>query len=58
MMLSQMMCEATRWCSIVLLADKRVETILDYILMQWVSLHGPMKLLITDSESALGGTVC
>ena len=52
-MLSHMMDEATRWCSFVELRTKEASDILDCILMQWVSTFGPMKILITDSESAL-----
>ena len=52
-MLSHLMCEATRFCSFVILASKEAADILDCILMQWITLFGPMKLLITDSESAL-----
>ena len=52
-MLSHMMDEATRWCSFVVLASKEAVDILDCILMQWITIFGPMKILITDSESSL-----
>ena len=48
-----MMDEATRWCSFVVLLAKEAVNILDCIMMQWLSIFGPMKILITDSESAL-----
>ena len=52
-MLSHMMDEATRWCPFVVLSSKEAASIPDCILMQWLSIFGPMKILITDSESAL-----
>jgi hypothetical protein len=51
--LSHMMDEAARWCSFVVLSSKEAVNILDCILMHWLSIFGPMKILITDLESAL-----
>ena len=43
---------ATRWCHTVQLQDKEGPSLIS-ALDSWVSIHGPMKRLITDSETGL-----
>ena len=43
---------ATRWCHTVIIKDKKEQSMLE-ALDSWCAIHGPMKKLVTDSESAI-----
>ena len=48
-----MLCRCTRWHASRIVPDKTEETLMKAIEELWVSVHGPMKELITDSEGGI-----
>lgn len=44
---------AVRWCATVEIEDRATSTLLNAIDTAWVSIYGPMKVLISDGEQGL-----
>ena len=48
-----MLCRCTRWHAARVIPDKNSDTLMKAIDELWVSIHGPMKELITDCEGGI-----
>ena len=44
---------AVRWCATIGIEDRATSTLLNAIDVAWVSIYGPMKVLISDGEQGL-----
>ena len=48
-----LICRCTRWYAAVIVPDKAAESLMESLHTAWVSIHGPMRELIMDGETAV-----